>query len=288
MGAEGAREGVCEMTGWIECDDPERLAAAAAAGVAVELAGAGGSWLRCAFGAAQQFERGIEQGGRYRIPSRVVWPPETLVVPEGMTPERLRKMAGDVGSLRLRRSTAGALLRWADDLVAQIEGGGAVGVAMVDGEPVEQWRWDALRAELAAALAGFDAITAKLAAYPEVPDGCEVLVVPSKTVDWYAERATEDQPDPHSPKRDLIDAARAAVARRPKPEPRTERVDWTDVVVNQRRLTLGPRVGGVRYGTDGCLAYTDCEGVLIANVHDPRIGWDGSNTVEVLVEDGES
>ena len=70
------------------------------------------------------------------------------------------------------------------------------------------------------------------------------------------------------------------------PEPETERVPWYSVVADQRRLVGFPKVGGTRYGADGCLAFTDHDGVLLANVHDPAIGWDGSGTVEVL-KDGD-
>lgn len=68
----------------------------------------------------------------------------------------------------------------------------------------------------------------RLAALPDVPDGHELVVLPRDAVDWYAEN---EIPDP-----DLTSACRAAVARRPKPEPETERVRAMEAVEDRRMV----------------------------------------------------
>lgn len=107
---------------WIECDDPERLAAAAQAGVRVEVVFDGDAYATDA-DTTREFAARMKRGYRFRIPSRVVWPP-ALTVPEGMTPERLRDAAQLVEDGHFD-TAVDQINRWADDLAAQIEGGGA-------------------------------------------------------------------------------------------------------------------------------------------------------------------
>ena len=85
--------------------------------------------------------------------------------------------------------------------------------AMDRGDKFERWYHDMNdeRTRLAAELA------ALRASIPEVPDGHELWVVPVEVSDDYAtgQFAESDNPDDE----DLVKAARAAIARRPKPEP---------------------------------------------------------------------
>lgn len=87
---------------------------------------------------------------------------------------------------------------------------------------------------------------------------------------------------------DNPDVLAALVLARPVPVPEveTERVDWRDVVPGQRRLKGLPdvRIDGVRFNGGNLTFMSD--GRIVALVMDPAIGWDGTNTVEVLVEGG--
>lgn len=67
-----------------------------------------------------------------------------------------------------------------------------------------------------------------------------------------------------------------------KKEDTAERVDWMDVFLHQRSLAAFPNVPivGVRW-SHGELCYVGHDLTVVAKVHDPKIGCDGSNTVFV-------
>ena len=125
-----------------------------------------------------------------------------------------------------------------------------------------------------------DALAARLAAWPEVPDGHEVLVVPEWVSDEVAEWAGCNHLEGA-----LADAGSAAVDRRPKPEPRVERVDALHAILNCLRVTNpdGPFSAVVAKWHEGCLVVAD-DATEVSRCQ--FIAPDG--TVEVLAEDGES
>jgi hypothetical protein len=126
---------------------------------------------------------------------------------------------------------------------------------------------------------------AVLAEFPELrhepPDGCEAVYLPTHTVDWWADHYPTTVPQ--SPQGITGYACRDTVARRPQPEPKTERVPWWEAVADRRCLAIGPRVIGLKWASDG-LYFTDDDHTMICSIHDPRV-CDESGTVEVLIED---
>lgn len=71
-----------------------------------------------------------------------------------------------------------------------------------------------------------------------------------------------------------------------KEPPKVERVEWSAAAFEQRKLAKFPNVHvmGVRW-MSGDWCYVGAAGQAIAKVHDPEIGFDGSNTVEVLAKE---
>lgn len=117
-------------------------------------------------------------------------------------------------------------------------------------------------------------LRARLDAVPDVPDGCELVVLNRQTVDQAAKGGGVV----------IATACRAAQARRPKPEPETERVPWWEAVRDQRMVpgvNGGWHIDGARRAEhdpddhDPPLVVTDCSGLVYAD-----IAPDG--TVEVL------
>lgn len=148
-----------------------------------------------------------------------------------------------------------------------------------DGEENERMVW--FKRGRKSAEAQVAALTARLAAWPKVPDGQEVLVVPEWVSDEVAEWAGCNQLEAA-----LADAGSAAVARRPKPEPRVERVDALYAIRERIELTH-PEGEFLAVGVE-----LREDGDLVAIEHQEPWGKaqpiadDG--TVEVLAEDGES
>ena len=116
------------------------------------------------------------------------------------------------------------------------------------------------------------------------PEGCEWVALPVETVDEWAGMPTTDYPPSLHANRSTVEACRDAVARRPKPEHRTERVPAVqalgrDVVSDEGSRSptfIGSSI--VRWVYDG-LAVQSYSGRS-----QQRIAPDG--TVEVLAEDG--
>ncbi|MBP7630152.1 MAG: hypothetical protein KA758_06840 [Acidimicrobiales bacterium] len=241
---------------WRDCADPDELAAAVAAGVEVLRMRNRGEWSRSVLSEPKDFAFRIGRGDRYRVPDG--WSPEPPA-------DDLRE--------RIARAAAGGYMR--------------VPIVALDGMYLGPPWLDVA-----------DAVLAVLPTPPPTPpwpgavlsglcdeDGQPTWLAQAGQVRGEQVRIWHDEPwvTTHGSWAD----SRWVEVRAPRavPEPETERVPWWEVVADQRRLVGFPEVGGTRYGADGCLAFTDHDGVLLANVHDPAIGWDGSGTVEVLSED---
>ena len=121
------------------------------------------------------------------------------------------------------------------------------------------------------------------------PEGCEAVFLPTESVDEWADHPGEFA---------TAIACREAVARRPKPEPRTERVPWWEAV--GRRLAMpmlhveDATIREAAVHEDGRVSLSGVEnpdgddgdsGEWTANFWPGQHGFDG--TVEVLVEDGD-
>ena len=249
-------------TEWRDCADPDELAAAVAAGVEV-LRMRGGGWVPSALTHRDDFAWFLTHGTRYQLPASWTWRPEPTPEPDDLRERIARAAAG--GYMRVPIVALDGMylgppwLDVADAVLAVLPtplpvppwpGAVLSGLVDEDGEPT----WLAL----APNVLGEDVRTC--VDFPWFICGSDNAVTPY----WVEVRAP------------------GAV-----PEPETERVPWYSVVADQRRLVGFPKVGGTRYGADGCLAFTDHDGVLLANVHDPAIGWDGSGTVEVLKDGGQ-
>ncbi|TXH53623.1 MAG: hypothetical protein E6Q97_12720 [Desulfurellales bacterium] len=115
------------------------------------------------------------------------------------------------------------------------------------------------------------------AALPEVPDGYEIVVLPTEVVDEWAHRG------PVLTDRDIatVGACQAAVDRRPKPAPETERVRAMEAVEDRRKVVhpTGPFEAEAIMWIEGEMAVCEYGG--------PAAPIDSDGTVEVLV-DGES
>lgn len=98
-------------------------------------------------------------------------------------------------------------------------------------------------------------------ALPEVPDGHELVVLPCDVVDVWASDGV-----PGSRRAViLLDACRAAVARRPKPAPKTERVHWSEAVgrkdPHDGTITM-IGVPRIYVGQDSWMDVTDPDGMV--------------------------
>ena len=198
---------------------------------------------------------------RYRVPGGWSAAPAPESSPDGEA-EADRRLPGD-------RETPGPAGPGVDTLPGEAldTPSPVTDVAIVDGEPVEQWRWDALVAEMANL---YDDLARRTVTPPE---GHEAVVLPVETVDriarWGVAPATT---------RGLIAACRAAVDRRPEPKPAVERVPWWEAV--GRTEPAGNVIEEVGCDEDGpyiCIANSTRLHSLVA-----------ADLVTVLVEDGES
>lgn len=210
---------------WRECNDPDELAAAVAAQMRVEKGGDLGTWDLTRFDTPDEFRSSLTAGYRFRVPRWWKLADEELVDAVAAV------LAGEDGYDTLpqhhERWTRKARAVLAAFPLAAPDGGGAAGAeryldGRMDDPEYARARCDALLAELAGALAERDELAARLAQVPEVPDGHELVVLPTK---WANRWAADDGP--------YGALARAAIARRPKPEPRTERVPWWEAVGRQ-------------------------------------------------------
>jgi hypothetical protein len=276
---------------WRDCADPDELAAAVAAGVEVRAMGRAGDFPT-ANQTADQFAGSLRAGITYRIPTSWTWHQEPPA-PEWLTPEVVGRIEdamlnGDTEDPPPTRtpSSLGDAMRLIGRYT-ESEGGDSpettnarrglfsgydawVGAGRPESTtppPVPPWPGAVL-----SGLTDEDGVPTWLALAPNVLGEAVRTCV---DFPWFV-CGSDNASD-----RTWVEVR----APRAVPEPETERVPWWEVVADQRRLVGFPEVGGTRYGADGCLAFTDHDGVLLANVHDPAIGWDGSGTVEVLSED---
>ena len=145
-----------DMTGWRECADPDELAAAVADGV--EVRGGNGPAWPSTTRRARDFAECIEAGTQYWLPAN--WSPD--VPPADDLRERIARAIYEDDCAdpweKAAPSDQGACRCNADAVLAVLP----TDEAMHDGEPVEQWRYDALLAELAGALAERDRMAARL------------------------------------------------------------------------------------------------------------------------------
>ena len=244
--------------GWRECADPDELAAAVAAGVEVQIS--------------------------YRVPTSWTWhqeppAPDGVVAPEPPAPDEVaapdddwcEAVLNDLNSIIHGHcgsdGSDDAHCDWVNDLANEVVRyfQRQDVLAVLPTPPAPPWPGAVL-----SGLTDEDGVPTWLAQAGQVRGE---PVRPCVSTRWDGRDWAQD------------DAWVEVRAPRAVPEPETERVPWWEVVADQRRLVGFPEVGGTRYGADGCLAFTDHDGVLLANVHDPAIGWDGSGTVEVLSED---
>ena len=203
---------------------------------------------------------------RYRVPGGWSAAPAPESSPDGEA-EADRRLPGD-------RETPGPAGPGVDTLPGEAldTPSPVTDVAIVDGEPVEQWRWDALVAEMANL---YDDLARRTVTPPE---GHEVVVLPVETVDriarWGVAPATT---------RGLIAACRAAVDRRPEPKPAVERVPWWEAKGRSIRGAAIEVIEVVEVGMDdeGPWVRVEVDGTELRSLVDP----DGM--VEVLALDGE-
>lgn len=330
---------------WRECDDPELLAAAVAAGVKVQCVAVDGRTWETGCDDSASFRRCMANDCRYRVPA--VWSPAADALRD-TDPGLIRHLSdmADRWGARGVMMTGAALWPdalpespvppWppADDLreriaqaiyeeaheqpwknanhpdwVQSLRSADAVlavlpappDVAMHDGEPVEQWRYDALVAErdwLAARLEEADAERTKLrhklveSAPPAPPWPGAVL---SGLVDedgqptWLAQAGNVQGEQTRGGtdgkwKVNFYGSGAWVEVRAPRPAPATERVQAWEAVRDGRQVVGASSPFEAHYiwrsGPDRAFIgeRTMDKAVLVAP--------DG--TVEVLVEDGES
>ena len=115
-------------------------------------------------------------------------------------------------------------------------------------------------------------------ALPTVPDGHEIVVLPSGVVDRVARNWPSESAGITGP---IGDACREAVALRPKPAPKTERVRAMEAVEDRRKVVhpAGPFEAEAIMWIEGEMAVCEYGG--------PAAPIDPDGTIEVLV-DGES
>mgnify|MGYP000985889583 CR=1 FL=1 len=244
---------------WRDCADPDELAAAVAAGVEVQWERYDG-WVPSANQTADQFAGSLRAGITYQLPASWTWRPEPTPEPDDLRERIARAAAG--GYMRVPIVALDGMYLgppWLD--VAD-----AVLAVLPTPLPVPPWPGAVL-----SGLVDEDGEPTWLAQAPNVLGEAVRTCV---DFPWFI-CGSDNAVTPYWVE---VRGGQVAVA----VEPETERVPWYSVVADQRRLVGFPKVGGTRYGADGCLAFTDHDGVLLANVHDPAIGWDGSGTVEVL------
>lgn len=157
-------------TKWRECDDPEVLAAAVAAGVEVQCVAVDGRTWETGCDDSASFRRCMANDCRYRLPAD--WRP-TPEPPADDLRERIARAIWEDDESAKRDGSDDWDAKPPTDHEVYLANADAVlavlppppDVAMHDGEPVEQWRYDALVAErdwLAARLDEADAERTKL------------------------------------------------------------------------------------------------------------------------------
>ena len=168
--------------------------------------------------------RHVEAGGVVEVEGPNGW------INARATPSQYRSWSGNPGTLGWRRHRLVPIPAPTPESSPDGEGE-EVEVDPLPSDPADRLRWIAGSGYIEApaicnmvrrwadeAAAERDALAAKLAALPEMPDGYEVLVVEPWVSDEVAEWAGCNQLEAA-----LAEAGSDAVARRPKPEPRTER-----------------------------------------------------------------